>query len=178
MAYPGDCDVMAHWCERPAAQKGEGRPWLHDHCNMAGRSEVEIGACTKSTMTKWPAASCRSGSEHRTHTLRSSAVHLEVGDFTCVEPRRPALHLRRCVQGHLAWMARTPDRHRAPAQPAAGCSAVYAPEPDQATAPPVRSANGGDYQAAASCRICSVDYSLSPLSCLPQVFRFTSLSSR
>jgi len=134
--------------------------------------EVDMTKCLLLSLQEWKR-------EHEPHTPCVSAVHLEVGDFTLRRTRRPALHLRRCRAGHLAGWLETPDRHRAPARPAAWAAPPFMPpRPDQAYRSPCCDRPMEEIISGRELRICSVDYSLSPLSASPQSSGSTSLSSR
>ncbi|NQV11612.1 MAG: hydrogenase maturation nickel metallochaperone HypA [Cyanobacteria bacterium] len=133
--------------------------------------EVDMTKCLLLSLQEWKR-------EHEPHTPCVSAVHLEVGDFTCVEPAALRFTFAAAVQG--SWLdgstleiATVPLRARC-----LGCSAVYVPEPDQAYRSPCCERPMEEIISGRELRICSVDYSLSPQPSSPRSSGSTSLSSR
>ncbi|MCT0202401.1 hydrogenase maturation nickel metallochaperone HypA [Synechococcus sp. CS-603] len=138
--------------------------------------EVDMTKCLLLSLQEWKR-------EHEPHIPCVSAVHLEVGDFTCVEPAALRFTFSAAVQG--TWLdgsklqiATVPLRARC-----LGCSGVYSPDREQAYRSPCCDRPMEEIISGRELRIRSVDYSFSSLSASPQPSSpqssgSTSLSSR
>jgi len=114
----------------------------------------------------------------RTSTpLASRLVHLEVGDFTCVEPAALRFTFAAAVQGTWLDGSNSRIRHPCPCAPLPGLAPPFMPPSRIGLPLPLLPSAKEEISAAASLRICSVDTALRSV-CSPQSFRFPSLSSR
>lgn len=89
-----------------------------------------------------------------------SAVHLQVGDFTCVEPEALRFTFAAAVEG--TWLdGSTLEIETVPLRARClGCSGVYSPDPDQAYRSPCCDRPMEEIVSGRELRIRSVDYSL------------------
>ncbi|MCP9840981.1 hydrogenase maturation nickel metallochaperone HypA [Synechococcus sp. J7-Johnson] len=115
--------------------------------------EVDMTKCLLLSLHEW-----KRGQEPLTPVV--SAVHLQVGDFTCVEPEALRFTFAAAVEG--TWLdGSTLEIDTVPLRARClGCSSVYSPDPDQAYRSPCCDQPMEEIVSGRELRIRSVDYSL------------------
>ena len=115
--------------------------------------EVDMTKCLLLSLQEWKRG-------HEPNIPVVEAVHLQVGDFTCVEPEALKFTFAAAVQG--TWLAGStlqietvPLRARC-----LSCSGVYAPDPERAYHCPCCDRPMEEIVSGRELRIRSVDYSL------------------
>jgi hydrogenase nickel incorporation protein HypA/HybF len=117
--------------------------------------EVDMTKCLVLSMNEWR-------QQHEPSVPEVSQVHLQVGDFTCVEPEQLVHTWRIAIQNSwLAGAELTIEQIPLVAR-CVCCNTTYSPSVDQAYQSPCCGHPMEDIVSGRELRICSVDYSLNP----------------
>jgi hydrogenase nickel incorporation protein HypA/HybF len=117
--------------------------------------EVDMTKCLVLSMNEWR-------QQHQPAVPVVSQVHLQVGDFTCVEPEQLVHTWRIAIQNSwLAGATLTIEQIPLVAR-CVCCNSTYSPSSDQAYQSPCCSHPMEDIVSGRELRIRSVDYSLNP----------------
>lgn len=117
--------------------------------------EVDMTKCLVLSMNEWR-------QQHEPAVPQVSQVHLQVGDFTCVEPEQLVQTWRIAIQNSwLAGATLTIEQIPLVAR-CVCCTSTYSPSADQAYQSPCCGHPMEDIVSGRELRIRSVDYSLNP----------------
>lgn len=117
--------------------------------------EVDMTKCLLLSMNEWK-------QQHEPASPTVETVHLQVGDFTCVEPEQLVFTWRAAVQGN--WLEGS--ELKIESIPLVGrcvvCSSTYTPNQEHAYRSPCCNHPMEEIVSGRELRIRSVDYSLTP----------------
>jgi hydrogenase nickel incorporation protein HypA/HybF len=118
--------------------------------------EVDMTKCLLLSMSQWR-------QQHDPAVPRVSQVHLQVGDFTCVEPEQLVHTWRIAVQNSWLAGAELAIEHVPLVGRCVRCSTTYSPSQAAAYRSPCCDHPMEEIVSGRELRIRSVDYSLNPL---------------